>query len=189
MKAVVEDSPQTRSSQEPPTIVRISEETTVEIVNRANEPTPTPIIRIEAASGEHPPPLPSFSEYDEELIERTNEGSAEPRQAYVEYVPNSDDGEPPANDIQAMAAPTPVAGTVGPLLKRETSTTFTCTLDGKKRRRRRLFLCRVRNLAMRKHLLYLFIGKGLAEQAKPVLQQLAKGECAIVGDLEVHVHS
>jgi hypothetical protein len=174
-------------SPEPPLVVHVSEETVIKIVKKEpNERLPTPIIRIQAATDDNLPTPSHFRERIEESLESAESNRPSEDMAIELALQTDRSGNPQNEEMEVESPPSGVA--TSPPLNAKPSTTFICTLDGQKKRKRRLFFCKTRNLAMRKHLLYLLIGKGLAGQAKPVLQQLAKGECAIVGDMEVHAH-
>ena len=60
-------------------------------------------------------------------------------------------------------------------------------------KRRKLVIRKCRNLVMRKHFLQLFLGKELAEHAKPALRLLAQGELvtinlAVAGEMDPMLH-
>lgn len=142
------------------------------------EPLPVPTIRIQAATSEQTStPRQSFDLGREEL-DVVPKGFVDRKSSISRAAALPNDASEPRHGLTTKKSGT---------LTTSTGQT-TCTLDGQKKRKRRLFFCRVRNITMRKHVLNILIGRGLAGQARPVLQKLAKGECTVVGDLEVHAH-
>jgi hypothetical protein len=161
--------------------IPVSKETVPDIAQEGPEvPLPVPTIRIQAASSEqNPTPKQSF-EVGREELDVIHKGFVDrkPSITRAAALPGSASESEPRHGLTTKKSGILTTGTGQ----------TTCTLDGQKKRKRRLFFGRVRNIAMRKHVLNILIGRGLAGQARPVLQKLAKGECTVVGDLEVHAH-
>lgn len=183
----------------PPALtMRVTRETFVHTrENLVVEPTSTPMIRIEGPTDESADTRglrdilhSECSEGSEARISYQHRDPADPEETNEEqpidmYVMSPYE----ADSTQDSYVHDTSDATTPPLPHRDSTTFCSLTHDAKKTRKRRRVLCIARNAAMRKHLLYMLLGKELGEKTKPLLKQLAKGQCVVIDDTEVHTHA